>query len=130
MVVPLSKDEVREALSEESEEELSPKEKKKRDKARAKEAKRQAKEDKRARKAADAEDTFGEEEYVEEAPAKGGVGRTILMIILIILCIIFALELAGIGIKLLAPTSDAAAFIDNILNSLIHMITGSNGGMA
>ena len=132
MVVPLSKDEVREALTEEgeSEETLSPKEQKKRDKAKAKEAKRQAKEDKRARKAADVEDTFGEEEYVEEAPAKGGVGRTILMIILIILCIIFALELAGIGIKLLAPTSDAAAFIDNILNSLIHMITGSNGGMA
>ena len=133
MVVPMSRQEVNEALTEEvpaEEENLSPKEQKKRDKERAREMKRQAKENKKARKAAEVEDTFGEEEYEDEAPAKGGVGRTILMIILIILCIIFALELAGIGIKLLAPTSDAAAFIDNILNSLIHMITGSNGGMA
>ena len=51
----------------------------------------------------------------------------ILVIILIILCLIFALELAGIGIKLLAPTSSAAEYIDNILNSIIHMITGGTG---
>ena len=67
---------------------------------------------------------YEEDSYYEEPKKKGGVGRTILMIILILLCIVFALELAGIGIKLLAPTSGAAEFIDNILNSLIHMITG------
>ena len=107
----------------EAAEQLSPKELKKLEKEKAKEAKRLAKEQKREAKEAIVEDTFGEEEY-EEEPRKGGAGRMILMIILIILCIIFALELAGIGIKLLAPTSGAAEFIDNILNSLIHTITG------
>ena len=125
--MPISKTEIADAIPEEEDlaaEGLSAKELKKLEKAKAKEAKARAKEEKRAAKTAIVEDTFGEEEYEEEPQTKSSVGRTILMIILIILCIIFALELAGIGIKLLAPTSGAAEFIDNILNSLIHMITG------
>ena len=47
----------------------------------------------------------------------------ILMIILILLCLIFAVELAGIAIKMIAPTSGAAQFIDNILGNLVNMIT-------
>ena len=56
---------------------------------------------------------------------KGGAGRTILKVLLIILIIIFVIELAGIGIKWLAPDSGAAEFIDNQLNKVIHLITGS-----
>ena len=65
----------------------------------------------------------------EEAPApakeKGGAGRTVLKVLLIILIIIFVIELAGIAIKWLAPDSGAAEFIDNQLNKIIHLITGS-----
>ena len=57
--------------------------------------------------------------------AKGGAGRTILKVLLVILIIIFVIELAGIGIKWLAPDSGAAEFIDNQLNKVIHLITGS-----
>ena len=111
------------------EEGLSPKEKKRLEKARAKEARRKMKEQKKAAKKGAADDTFGQDDIVaaeEEAPAKGGKGRVVLMIILILLCIVFALELVGIGIKVFASTSPAAEFIDNILNSLIQMITGES----
>ena len=46
-------------------------------------------------------------------------------VLLIILIIIFIIELAGIGIKWLAPDSGAAQFIDNQLNNVIQLITGS-----
>jgi hypothetical protein len=64
---------------------------------------------------------------IEEKPvkAKGGAGRTILKVLLVIPIIIFVIELAGIGIKWLAPDSGAAEFIDNQLNKVIHLITGS-----
>ena len=65
----------------------------------------------------------GEEE--EEGREKGGAGRIVLKILLVILIVIFAVELAGIGIKFLAPNSGAAEFIDNQLNKVIHLITGS-----
>ena len=101
------------------------KEQKKREKQRAKDAKRQAKANKKQAKEEITQDTFGADDvYDTEEERKGGKGRVILMIILILLCIIFAIELAGIGIKMIAPTSGAAEFIDNILNSLIHLITG------
>ena len=61
----------------------------------------------------------------EPVKAKGGAGRTILKVLLIILIIIFVIELAGIAIKWLAPDSGAAGFIDNQLNKIIHLITGS-----
>ncbi|MDO4870115.1 MAG: hypothetical protein Q4A65_07540, partial [Bacillota bacterium] len=63
-------------------------------------------------------------EETEEEVKKGGVGRVILKVILVLLIIIFALELAGIGIKFLAPQSQAAEGIDNQLNKIIHLITG------
>ena len=117
---------------------LSPRELKKKQKAEAKEAKRLAKEKKKEEKQKAIEDTFGDEEASgivehkeDEADGKkGGKGRLILMIILILLCVVFALELVGIGIKMFASTSAAAEFIDNILNSLIHMITGETDGGA
>ena len=83
-------------------------------KAAAKAEKAAAKEAKKAAKKAEA----------QEKPA-GGAGRTILKILLIILIIIFIIELAGIGIKWLAPDSGAAQFIDNQLNNVIQLITGS-----
>ena len=116
-----------------TEEQLSPKELKKLERAKAKEAKRLAKEKKKEEKQKIKEDTFGQEEagiVTEEDTEvkKGGKGRLILMIILILLCVIFAFELVGIGIKMFASTSPAAEFIDNILNNIIHMITGESDG--
>jgi len=115
---------------------LSARELKKQERAAAKEAKRLAKQKKKEEKQKVKEDTFGDEETAglieetDEPEKKGGKGRLVLMIILILLCIIFALELVGIGIKMFASTSAAAEFIDNILNSLIHMITGEGNGGA
>ena len=60
-----------------------------------------------------------------KAKAKGGAGRKVLKVLLVILIIIFVIELAGIAIKWLAPDSGAAEFIDNQLNKIIHLITGS-----
>ncbi len=65
------------------------------------------------------------EEAEEEERTKGGAGRIVLKVLLVILIVIFAVELAGIGIKFLAPNSGAAEFIDNQLNKVIHLITGS-----
>lgn len=65
------------------------------------------------------------EEEEEEGREKGGAGRIVLKVLLVILIVIFAVELAGIGIKFLAPNSGAAEFIDNQLNKVIHLITGS-----
>ena len=88
------------------------------EKAAKKAEKQAAKEAKRAAKEA------AKEEKAEEKPA-GGAGRTILKILLIILIIIFIIELAGIGIKWLAPDSGAAEFIDHQLNNVIQLITGN-----
>ena len=65
-----------------------------------------------------------EEAAAEEQPEKGGKGKAVLKVILVLLIIIFAIELAGIGIKFLAPQSQAAETIDNQLNKIIHLITG------
>ena len=122
---------------------LTAKELKKQERAKAKEAKKQAREKKKEEKRRKKEDAIGDDETreiveatenadgvveTEEDTGKGGKGRLVLMIILILLCVIFALELVGIGIKMFASTSAAADFIDNILNKIIQMITGSSGG--
>ena len=83
------------------------------EKAKAKEEKAKAKEEKAKAKAEKA-----------DTAEKGGKGRVVLKVILVLLIIIFALELAGIGIKFLAPQSGAAETIDNQLNKIIHLITG------
>ncbi|MGN0702897.1 MAG: zinc-ribbon domain-containing protein [Lentihominibacter sp.] len=67
----------------------------------------------------------GSDDAENEVREKGGAGRIVLKILLVILIVIFAVELAGIGIKFLAPNSGAAEFIDNQLNKVIHLITGS-----
>lgn len=61
-----------------------------------------------------------------EEESKPGAGRVVLKVLLVILIVIFAVELAGIGIKFLAPNSAAAEMIDNQLNKVIHLITGQN----
>ena len=60
----------------------------------------------------------------EKKREKGGAGKVVLKVILVLLIIIFALELASIGIRFLAPQSQAAETIDNQLNKIIHLITG------
>ena len=71
------------------------------------------------------EEPAPEEPVPVKKKAKGGAGRTILKVLLVILIIIFVIELAGIAIKWLAPDSAAAEAIDNQLNKIIHLITGS-----
>ncbi len=75
--------------------------------------------------AAPAETVEPKEPAAPAKKAKGGAGRTILKVLLVILIIIFVIELAGIAIKWLAPDSGAAEVIDNQLNKIIHLITGS-----
>jgi hypothetical protein len=84
-----------------------------------------AKEAKKAEKAAAKEAKKAAKKAEEQEKPAGGAGRTILKVLLIILIIIFIVELAGIGIKWLAPDSGAAQFIDNQLNNVIQLITGS-----
>lgn len=66
-----------------------------------------------------------EDDDEDDTKEKGGAGRMVLKILLVILIVIFVIELVGIGIKWGAPDSAAAEFIDNQLNKVIHLITGS-----
>lgn len=66
-------------------------------------------------------------EVVEEAVEEHhGKGRTVLKVLLVILIILLALEVAGVAIKLLAPTSNAANFIDNQLTKVFQLISGED----
>lgn len=65
-----------------------------------------------------------EKEEAEET--NGGKGRTVLKILLVILIILLALEIAGVVIKIAAPTSGAANFIDDQLNKVFQLISGEN----
>ncbi|MGX8773909.1 MAG: zinc-ribbon domain-containing protein [Bacillota bacterium] len=90
----------------------------KKEKEAAKEAAKQAKEAAKMEKAA-------KKEAAKKTKSGGGAGRVILKILLIFLIVIFAVELAGIAIKWLAPDSAANDAIDKQLNKIIHLITGS-----
>ena len=109
----------------EDEANLSKKELKQREKERKRMEKQRAKAEKAGKKkggadfAEDAADEFKEEK-------SGGKGRIVLKIILVILIIILAAEVAGMGIKFLAPQSKAAEFIDSQLNKVIQLITGDD----
>lgn len=105
-------------------EELSKKELKQRAKEQKRLEKEKAKEEKAARKK-EKRDYIAEpdDEYEESA---GGKGRIVLKIILIILIVILAVEVAGMGIRFLAPQSKAAELIDNQLNKVIQLITGDD----
>lgn len=107
------------------EEELSKKELKQRAKEQKRLEKERAKEEKAARKQA-------KKDYIEDAEgfdgeeAEGGKGRLVLKIVLVLLIIILAVEVVGMGIRFLAPQSKAAEFIDTQLNKVIQLITGED----
>ena len=67
----------------------------------------------------DEDDEDEDEEY-----EKGGKGRIVLKVCLVILIILLVMEIAGVVIKIAAPSSGAAKFIDNQLNNVIHLFTG------
>lgn len=69
------------------------------------------------------EDAESEEEEEEEG---GGKGRIVLKVLLVILIIMLALEVAGVVIKIAAPTSGAANFIDDQLNKVFQLISGED----
>lgn len=85
-------------------------------KAEAKAAKAEAKAAKRNKKSTEPEGS--------EAPAKGGVGRKILIVLLILLCLVLAIEVVGIGVHYVAPQSKVAEIVDTQLNKVIHKLTG------
>ena len=62
------------------------------------------------------------EEEEEEEEIKGGKGRTFLKICLVILILLLVIEVAGVAIKIAAPTSGAANFIDNQLEKVFQLI--------
>lgn len=63
-----------------------------------------------------------DDDYEEES----GKGRIVLKILLVILILLLVLEVAGFAIKIAAPTSGAASFIDTQLNRVIHLFTGED----
>lgn len=68
-------------------------------------------------------DDFEDDEDEEE---RGGKGRIVLKVFLVILIILLVMEIAGVAIKVVAPTSGAAKFIDSQLNKVIHLFTGDD----
>ena len=62
------------------------------------------------------------EEEAEEEEIQGGKGRTFLKICLVVLVILLVIEVAGVAIKIAAPTSGAANFIDNQLEKVFQLI--------
>lgn len=102
-------------------EELSKKERKQREKEQKRLEKERAKEEKASAKKS-------KKNYIEEDDDEdeGGKGRIVLKIILALLIIILVIEVAGMGIRFLAPQSKAAEFIDTQLNKVIQLITGDD----
>ena len=101
---------------------------KKERKAKEKEEKRLAKEQAKAEKSSKKKAKKANEDYIddEDDDEKGGKGRVFLKIVLAILIIILVVEVAGMGIRFLAPQSKAAEFIDTQLNKVIQLITGED----
>jgi len=64
----------------------------------------------------------GAVEEEEEEEIQGGKGRIFLKVCLVILIILLVLEVAGVAIKIAAPTSGAANFIDNQLEKVFQLI--------
>ena len=103
---------------------LSKKELKQREKERKRMEKQRAKQEKARRKKGGADFAEAADGFEEEK--SGGKGRIVLKIILVLLIVILAVEVAGMGIKFLAPQSKAAEFIDSQLNKVIQLITGED----
>lgn len=73
--------------------------------------------------------TDGDTENVEDEEdmeEKGGKGRVVLKVLLVILIILLVMEVAGVVIKIAAPTSGAANFIDDQLNKVFQLISGED----
>lgn len=68
------------------------------------------------------EEAAAAEAEEEEQHESGGKGRVVLKIFLVILIILLALEVAGVVIKIAAPTSGAADFIDTQLHKLFQLV--------
>lgn len=105
-------------------EELSKKELKQRAKEQKRLEKQRAKEEKAAAKKAKHDDF--DDDHFDGDHEGGGKGRIVLKIILVILIVILAIEVVGMGIRFIAPQSKAAEFIDNQLNKVIQLITGED----
>ncbi len=65
-----------------------------------------------------------DEDEEDEDEEKGGKGRIVLKVCLVILIILLVMEIAGVVVKIAAPNSGAAKFIDSQLNNVIHLFTG------
>ena len=96
-------------------------------KAQAKEQKRLEKEKAKAAKKAAKNKKADYSEDDDEEAEQGGKGRLVLKIILVILIVILAAEVAGMAIRVIAPHSSAAEFIDTQLNKVIQLFTGDTG---
>lgn len=105
----------------EDETNLSKKERKQKEKEQKRLEKEKAKEEKASKKKAKHDRA---EEGADGEEEKGGAGRVVLKIVLVLLIIILAVEIVGMGIRFLAPQSPAAEFIDQQLNKVIQLITG------
>ena len=101
---------------------MTKKEKKAAEKAARAEAKAAAKEAKKNKKAK--KEDFEDED--EEEGGKRGAGSKILIVLLVLLCLILAAEVVGIGVHYVAPQSKVAEIVDTQLNKVIHMITGDD----
>lgn len=66
----------------------------------------------------------------EDDDSKGGKGRIVLKIILVLLIIILAFELICIGIRIMAPQSKAAEFVDKQINNVIQLVSGEDTQMS
>lgn len=67
---------------------------------------------------------FSDEE--DEEAETSGKGRVVLKVLLVILIILLTVEIAGVLIKVIAPTSQAAKTIDTQLTKVIQFFTGSD----
>lgn len=66
------------------------------------------------------------DDFYEEQEEKGSKGRTVLKVLLVILILLLVIEIAGVVIRVVAPTSAAGEFINNQLNKVIHLFTGDD----
>ncbi|MBQ0079357.1 MAG: zinc-ribbon domain-containing protein [Eubacterium sp.] len=81
---------------------------------------------KAAKAAAKAEAKAAKIAAKEEAKAEGGKGSIVLKIVLILLCLVLAAEVAGIAVHFVAPQSKIAELVDTQLNTVLHKITGDD----
>ena len=96
------------------------------EKAAAKAAKKDKKAAKKGKKAAKKAGNYVDDDYFDfdDVREDGGKGSIILKIVLVLLCLVLAAEIVGIGIHFIAPQSRIAELVDTQLNTILHQITG------